>query len=110
MNHPEGINIGLRQNSVCDGTNKIKRCCKKKNGPCTEGEGDCNKDSECGIGLECGHNNCLRDFNSPEAASGKRHDCCFGKYIKVNQYNIRRSLYLQLTFCNVKYSQLDGIL
>eukprot|EP00092_Neocalanus_flemingeri_P077976 GFUD01096910.1.p1 GENE.GFUD01096910.1~~GFUD01096910.1.p1 ORF type:complete len:293 (-),score=50.19 GFUD01096910.1:92-970(-) len=47
------------------------RCCTKEN-PCVEGEGDCEDDTECGVGLGCGTNNCKRfgDFFHP------KDDCC----------------------------------
>lgn len=63
----------------CDGTSGwwgIRRCCRK-NGPCDVGQGDCNRDSECADGLQCGNNNCRRDFSTSETRWGRRHDCCF---------------------------------
>ena len=68
--------------SACDGTKAsmmhhgIKRCCRE-NGPCMEGEGDCNNDSECASGLKCGSNNCKRDYSTPDTLWRNRHDCCF---------------------------------
>ena len=73
--------------SDCDGTKSgnIIRCCRK-NGPCNEGEGDCNRDSECANGLVCGSNNCRRDFSSEGTLWRRVHDCCHGIYI--NKYSI----------------------
>merc|ERR1711962_1262283 len=41
-------------------------------GPCTFGQGDCDKDTECSGSLVCGKDNC-RDFNSKADPS---YDCC----------------------------------
>merc|ERR1711962_1898217 len=41
-------------------------------GPCTFGQGDCDKDTECSGSLVCGKDNC-RDFNSKAEPS---YDCC----------------------------------
>ena len=50
-------------------------CCTSTN-PCNVGEGDCDSDFECAVGLRCEYDNCLRDF--PYAASNWKHDadCC----------------------------------
>ena len=74
----------------CDGTSGwwgIRRCCRK-NGPCDVGQGDCNRDSECADGLQCGDNNCRRDFSTSETWWGRRHDCCFCKQYNVSKYYI----------------------
>merc|ERR1711962_1122372 len=41
-------------------------------GPCTFGQGDCDKDTECSGSLVCGKDNC-KDFNSKAHSS---YDCC----------------------------------
>lgn len=60
---------GLR----CRGRNfdQGARCCTRDQ-PCGEGEGDCENNAECGLGLECGTNNCKQfgDFFH------KKDDCC----------------------------------
>ena len=47
------------------------RCCTSSS-PCVEGEGDCENNDECGVGLVCGTNNCKQfgDFFH------ERDDCC----------------------------------
>ena len=53
-------------------------CCTSTN-PCNAGEGDCDSDSECAVGLTCGNNNCLKDL--PYAGSNWKSysDCCVSK-------------------------------
>ena len=51
----------------------MEDCCKK-NGPCGEGEGDCEGDNdECAGDLICGQNNCGPKFKWAGA------DCCMKK-------------------------------
>eukprot|EP01064_Diplonema_japonicum_P008238 TRINITY_DN1571_c0_g1_i1.p1 TRINITY_DN1571_c0_g1~~TRINITY_DN1571_c0_g1_i1.p1 ORF type:complete len:354 (+),score=67.73 TRINITY_DN1571_c0_g1_i1:65-1063(+) len=48
-----------------------------KNPGCGYGEGDCDGDSECGIGLTCGLNNCRRMHPEiPSSAIAPSADCC----------------------------------
>ena len=50
--------------SCCDHNDKVK---------CGEGQGDCDRDSDCAGDLLCGTNNCL-DFGSNW---GSTYDCCY---------------------------------
>jgi len=77
-NPPEPTENPPTEPTECDGTNfqSIRQCCRK-NGPCNVGEGDCNRDSECASGLQCGNNNCKRDFSSTGTKWRRGHDCCF---------------------------------
>ena len=62
----------MSSNSRCaSGTHsQIQECCGT-NDPCDEGQGDCDKDSECSGNLICGKNNCDRSrFPS------NKTDCC----------------------------------
>ena len=62
----------MRSSSRCaSGTHaQIQECCGTNN-PCDEGQGDCDKDSECSGNLICGKNNC----NRSQFPSNKT-DCC----------------------------------
>ena len=66
MPHPEG--------PECNGgsASETVECCSEEN-PCSEGQGDCDSDSECLGDLRCGTNNCGAAFESDQA------DCCFGE-------------------------------
>ena len=46
-------------------------CCKEQ-GPCGEGEGDCDQDNECAGSLECGQDNCAWGMDP----LGSWDDCC----------------------------------
>merc|ERR1711915_130181 len=47
---------------TCDGSTSARSCCTR-NRPCSVGEGDCDRDSDCEGELKCGSNNC-RDFHA----------------------------------------------
>ena len=49
----------IRPEPECNGGTKkqMGQCCIE-NGPCRVGQGDCDRDSECGGNLVCGQNNC----------------------------------------------------
>ena len=53
--------------AACLGVARIAhghRCCDlSRSGPCKEGAGNCNSDTECAGNLLCGHNNC--DLDNP---------------------------------------------
>ena len=54
---------------------QVQECCDTRH-PCGEGQGDCDKDSECSGSLVCGRNNCDRsEFSS------SRTDCCEKPYL-----------------------------
>ena len=61
-------------------------CCTS-NIPCSEGEGDCDSDSECRPGLICGHNNCNPETHDWDPVD----DCCLApkdgnnKLIKIKK-------------------------
>lgn len=58
---------------------QIQECCDTNN-PCDEGQGDCDKDSECSGNLICGKNNCHRSkFPS------NKTDCCTSIGAVLNQ-------------------------
>ena len=42
------------------------------------GEGDCDSDLECNIGLRCGMNNCKTEFSTNETKWNRFDDCCTG--------------------------------
>ena len=44
--------------------------------PCTLGEGDCDKDTQCEGDLVCGSDNCFRDFPSTGSNWVVGADCC----------------------------------
>ena len=56
-------------------------CCKSDN-LCDEGEGDCDSDSDCLEGLECGRDNCPYEGDDWDYGD----DCCYdplGKRCRV---------------------------
>jgi len=56
------VGVGLSRDwSYCSGLHK-----------CDEGEGDCDKDSDCKAGLKCGNNNCRSFFSKAHSFA----DCC----------------------------------
>ena len=63
-----------------DDSNTDWNCCtgEKK---CGLGEGDCDTDDECQIGLVCGSNNCKRDFDTSGSNWDSQADCCEGIYL-----------------------------
>ena len=71
----------MRSSSRCaSGTHsKIQECCGTSN-PCDEGQGDCDKDSECSGNLICGKNNC----DHSKFPSNKT-DCCTSIGAVLNQ-------------------------
>jgi len=48
----------------------VQECCSSSD-PCGEGQGDCDKDSECVGSLVCGRNNCNK-----QAFPSRKTDCC----------------------------------
>ena len=71
----------MRSSTRCaSGTHsKIQECCGTSN-PCDDGQGDCDKDSECSGNLICGKNNC----NRSQFPSNKT-DCCASIGAVLNQ-------------------------
>ena len=59
---------------VCDGGPDKYECCSLTH-QCGEGGGDCDSDSDCGLGLVCGHDNCQEFHPSADAQA----DCCVKK-------------------------------
>ena len=55
--------------SSCSGPYAPSNCCTLGN-PCSEGEGDCDKDVDCKGELICGTNNCDNSFPN------SNFDCC----------------------------------
>lgn len=74
--------VANRKGNTCqipDPESSVLRCSGQENGcctsetPCSEGEGDCDSNSDCRGSLVCGHNNCPKkafDWNYGD-------DCCF---------------------------------
>ena len=56
----------------CAGGSNDWDCCSDGS-PCNKGEGDCDLDSQCALGLKCGTDNC-RNFNP---AANPSADCCY---------------------------------
>ena len=52
--------------------------CRKSGRKLTMGDGDCDKNSDCGKGLYCGTDNCYRGRNSPFDSTD---DCCYKKNV-----------------------------
>jgi len=61
----------------------IERACAGANNGCNGnlqlGDGDCDKDSECAVGLVCGTNNCRVEFNHSGGLWQRGDDCCTTK-------------------------------
>ena len=74
----------------CNGNDN---CCLP-NIPCTEAEGDCDTDNDCGSGLLCGHNNCPLTPWNLSSKWGVTDDCCY----KPNTSKTERSLHLLAKF------------
>merc|ERR1712037_794308 len=51
---------------------RSRHCCTPEQ-PCGVGEGDCDSDNDCGVGLKCGNSNCAQ-FRPDNYA---RADCCY---------------------------------
>jgi len=69
-------NPQISDEGKCFGTTKEDWSCCTTASPCSEGQGDCDIDSECAAGLKCGDNNC-KDFRN-EAKNNA--DCCIPIY------------------------------
>ena len=78
--------VGTPIDSPCSSTGDDiadEFCCSPDN-PCDEGEGDCNKNSDCSGRLECGTNNCdsvnpqciLRPTGEGSFIQHCPQDCC----------------------------------
>jgi hypothetical protein len=57
-------------------TENNKECCKmsKNKGTCPVGDGDCDSDNDCAVGLECGSGNCR--WRTTKFSLGGAEDCC----------------------------------
>ena len=63
--------LSMSVTSGCDAIANDGSCCTSTN-PCAMGEGDCDSDSDCAYGLECGTDNC-QYFDSAWPSTS---DCC----------------------------------
>ena len=52
------------------------QCCSSAH-PCKEGQGDCDQNSDCMPGLQCGVNNCKNEFPTDSSTWHSTADCCF---------------------------------
>jgi hypothetical protein len=68
-------------NKQCSSYPKTDMDCCSFGDPCGVGEGDCDFDIDCHIGLRCGRDNCYYDFPSPDIRNNwdVMADCCYGK-------------------------------
>ena len=66
---------------LCDGVPSTDWSCCSSSNQCGVGEGDCDSDSHCAAGLQCGVNNCDRDFSSTGSNWASSADCCVGMLI-----------------------------
>ena len=48
----------------CDGVPSTDWSCCSSTNTCSVGGGDCDNDSECASGLQCGNNNCKNDYST----------------------------------------------
>lgn len=65
--------------TVCNGVPSTDWSCCTTSSPCDVGGGDCDTDSECVAGLQCGNNNCKRDYSSAGSSWSDSADCCASK-------------------------------
>ena len=76
------MNIDCSNGYICDGNHNFCRIksnntdyafCAEGGTLCTEGEGGCNSDSDCGATLICGTNNCPRGISDLDCCSGNEN-------------------------------------
>ena len=60
----------------CDGVPSTDWSCCSSTNRCSVGGGDCDNDSECASGLQCGNNNCKNDYYSSGSNWAIAADCC----------------------------------
>ena len=60
----------------CDGVPSTDWSCCSSINRCSVGGGDCDNDSECASGLQCGNNNCKNDYSSSGSNWAIAADCC----------------------------------
>ena len=60
----------------CDGVPSTDWSCCSSTNRCSVGGGDCDNDSECASGLQCGNNNCKNDYSSSGSNWAIAADCC----------------------------------
>ena len=65
----KSMNCCSKPSTGCNAKKSSWSCCNPSN-QCYEGEGDCDKNSDCAGDLVCGKNNC------GDAWSNKAYDCC----------------------------------
>ena len=63
----------------CDGVPSTDWSCCSSTNTCSVGGGDCDNDSECASGLQCGNNNCKNDYSSSGSNWAIAADCCTSK-------------------------------
>ena len=63
----------------CDGVPSTDWSCCSSTNACSVGGGDCDNDSECASGLQCGNNNCKNDYSSSGSNWAIAADCCTSK-------------------------------
>ena len=63
----------------CDGVPSTDWSCCSSTNTCSVGGGDCDNDSECASGLQCGNNNCKSDYSSSGSNWAIAADCCTSK-------------------------------
>jgi hypothetical protein len=75
------ISASSRMNKQCSSYPKTDMDCCSFGDPCGVGEGDCDFDIDCRIGLRCGRDNCYYNFPSPDIRNNwdVMADCCYGK-------------------------------
>ena len=78
------VSAFLRMNKQCSSYPNTDMDCCSFGDLCGVGEGDCDFDIDCHIGLRCGKDNCYYDFPSPDIRNNwdVMADCCYGKSIK----------------------------
>ena len=69
-------NMAIYITDTCDGASSNYWDCCSGDQPCSEGEGDCDFDSDCAGLLFCGSDNCLIYHSSLESLWESSADCC----------------------------------
>jgi len=60
----------------CDGDPSTDWDCCSSTSVCSFGEGDCDFDADCDVGLHCGSDNCLLYHSHGNSSWGSSADCC----------------------------------
>jgi len=66
---------------LCNGVPSTNWSCCTDANPCSNGGGDCDRDSHCKGELKCGRNNCRKDFTSDGSNWGRGADCCYSDHV-----------------------------